>query len=244
MAGKATSAEASARLSIEWETKHLVTVQRPGYGSAVAPLSAVFDGELSEFIGKAAVRPGLIWFQSLAQDPKAEKRMFDDDNVVVASRWFNNAKIYVEDITDAKAKEQYSANLPLLVFLDAKGNEVTRLSGNGITASSVYAAQQQASAAHYKETLSTLVDRYSSFIKKLDKASSSVDFLQTELNEHLEHVQKHDCEPGRKAVKETTADLAKARSEKDKLLAEEKKLLNPPLKAPAPAPAKTTAAAR
>jgi hypothetical protein len=239
-----SSSDAATRLSIEWETKHLVTIERAGYGSTEAPLSAVFDGELSEFMGKAAARPGLIWFLSLNADPKAEKRMFDDDNVVVASRWFNNAKIYVDDIKDPKAREQYSANLPLLVFLDAKGNEITRLSGSSITASAVYAAQQRTSAAHYKETLATIVDRYNSFLKKLDRAATSVEDLQSELEQQREHLVKHDCAPGRKAVKETEEDLTKAKSAKDKLLSEEKVLLNPPVKNAPSMAGKTTAAAR
>ncbi len=237
------SSVAAERLAIEWETKHLITVERAGYSGATAPLHAIFDGEFAEIMGKAAVRPGMVWFLSLTPDPKAEKRMFDDDNVIIASRWFNNAKVYVEDIRDNAAREQYAKTVPAVIFLDSKGNEVTRLAGSGITASSVFLAQQQVAATQFRDALATLVSRYSSFLKKLDKVSASVENLETELQEHKDHVAKHDCENGRRAIKETETDLTTAKTEKTKLLSEEKQLLTPAVKATpvaAPAPRATS----
>ena len=224
------SSVAAERLAIEWETKHLITVERTGYSGATAPLHAIFDGEFAEIMGKAQVRPGMVWFLSLTPDPKAEKQMFDDENVVIASRWFNNAKVYVEDIRDKAARDQYAKTVPSVIFLDAKGNEVTRLTGAGISASSVFAAQQQVAASQFRDTLATLVSRYAAFLKKLDKASATVENLETELQEHKDHVVKHDCENGRRAIKETEAELTPAKAEKTKLLAEEKQLLTPPVK--------------
>lgn len=212
-------------MAINWETKHLVQLKRVGYGATTAPLSAIFDDEFAT-TAEQSTRPGLLWFLSLEPNAKAEKAMFDDQSVVVSSRWFNNGKVYVEDISDKAEREKYAKVVPTLIFLDSKGNEVTRLVGS-VTANQVFAAQQKVAALEYKDSLMTLVNRYQDFLRKLDKAASEVTDLEAEAQTRRDHIAKHDCAPGRKALKEAEEDLGPAKAGRDKLLATEGTYLAP-----------------
>jgi len=224
-AAKATSAEAVQRLEIAWETKQLPKIEREGYGAATGPLKQIFDSEFA--IGPRTPRPGVIWFSSLEPDEKAQKRMFGDETVAASARYFSCVKVYAEDIQDKSAREQYAKVLPTVMIFDSKGREVSRLAGQGISANEVYAAMQRAAAVEFRENLMTLVNRYLSFVRNLDKASNKVTELEAEVQQHQVHLAKHDCEPGRKALKETLDDLVPAKAEREKLLTQEKQLLTP-----------------
>jgi len=241
-ASKTRSAEVAQRYEIAWETKQIAKLQRDGYGEAFAPLGAIFDDAFS--MNARQARPAMVWFLSLEPDPKAEKALFDDETVLLGARWFDCAKMYVEDMPKSE-RAKYVKVVPSLLFLDSRGKEITRLEGKSVAPNQVFAAMQQASAADYRDSLMTILNRYLGFLRKLDKVGAKVTDLETEAQEHRTHLEKHDCDRGRRALKETEADLFPAKAERDGLLVEEKKLLQPPIKTePVPAEPKKVTASR
>jgi hypothetical protein len=175
-------------------------------------------------------RPAVIWFLSLNPDTKAEKRMWDDVDVAAASRYFDCVKIYAEDIETKAEREKYAKIVPTVIMLDAKGSEVSRLVGTSASSTSIFAGMQRASTGVYSDTLTKLVAKYMTFIERLDKTQSKVDVVEMELKDHQDHIARHDCARGRKAVKECEEELDGLRAARDKVLEEEKALLNPPRK--------------
>ena len=202
---------------------------RPGYADSVLPLSALFDR--SDLPGaEPNVRPGMIWFSKLETDEKLEKRLFDNFDVAVASRWFNCVRIYVDDIESKADREKYAKIAPSIIFLDPSGKEVTRLAGTSVSSPQVYSAMQKASEPAYRKALTALVSQYGVFLKKFDKVQSKVADLEQQVADGLAHIAKHDCAPGRKQLKEDEEALKPLQVERDKLLEEEKVLLKPSLK--------------
>lgn len=201
---------------------------RTGYEATALPLGALFDR--SDLPGTREVKPAVIWFSKLETDEKLEKKMFDSMEVAVSSRWFDCVRIYVDDIENKAEREDYSKTLPLLVFLDGSGREVSRVGGSAASTSAVYASMQKAAHVDFKAPLTAMVDKYRAFLKKFDKVQAKVSDLESEIAADVEHIAKHDCAPGRRRLKENEAELKPLRVEHEKLLAEEQAILKPELK--------------
>jgi hypothetical protein len=226
--GKVQATETAQRLQISWQVRQLPREYRDGYGATALPLAALFDR--SDLPGKREVKPAMVYFSRLTLDEKGEKRMFDSMEVAVAARWFDCVRIYVDDIEDKAAREEWSKSSSIIVFLDGSGKEVTRLAGNSVTASAVYSAMQKAAAPDFKNPLPAMVDKYSAFLRKFDKIQSKVTGLEADIQDDIAHIAKHDCAPGRRRLKENEDELKPLRNERDKLLEDEKVLLKPELK--------------
>lgn len=202
---------------------------RAGYADSVLPLSALFDNsDLPD--AQPDRRPAMIWFSKLEPDEKLEKRMFDNIDVAIASRWFHCVRIYVDDIESKGDREKYAKVVPTVIFLDASGREIRRLSGTGISGPNVFGAMQKASEQDFKKPLTALVKGYADFLKKFDKVQGDVSELEQAIVDGLAHIAKHDCAPGRKRLKEDEEAIKPLQVERDKLLEDEKSLLKPELK--------------
>ena len=175
-------------------------------------------------------KPALVWFTTVNPDEKSEKRLFDSWEVAVASRYFTCVKIYADDIESKADRERYAKVLPTVILFDGAGREVTRVVGTGTSSPNVYAAMQKASESTFKKPLHSLVDIYSAFLKRFDKVQGQVSKLEADIIDDLDHTSKHDCAPGRKILKEHQEEIKPLVVERDKLLEQEKSLLNPDLK--------------
>lgn len=204
---------------------------REGYDATALPLGALFDRR--DLGGQREVKPAMILFSPLKLDEKLEKKMFDNLEVAVAARWFDCVRIYTDDIDTKAERDAYGKIVPLVVFLDGSGREVTRVGGNAAAAVGVYAAMQKAAGVDFANPLAGMVDKYSAFLRKLDKVQTQVSDLERELLDDMQHVAQHDCPMGRKSLKAHEEELKPVTAERDKLLEQEKVLLKPELKKPA-----------
>lgn len=239
--GKSVSSpETAKRLTIDWSMRRLPTSANEGYGRTVQPLSMLFDqSELSP--AARTPRPAMVFFTSQEPNPKLEKRLFDDEELAIASRYFDCVKIYVEDIESKADRERYAKTTPTIIFLDAGAKEVSRISGE---ASKGDVLRQMAKAAnvHFKKSLSSHIDAYKAFIKRFDKVEGKLLDTKEELKGHEEHIVKHPCDRAKNAIKECNEEIETMTADRDKLLAEEKQLLTVALKAdPYAKPAKDSA---
>jgi hypothetical protein len=121
--------------------------------------------------------------------------------------------------------------LPSIVMLDGSGRETGRITGTGPSSPIVYSSMQKAAEPTYKSSLVALVEAYSAFLKKFDKVQGQVSDLETAIGATTQHLAEHDCEPGRKQLKEQEAEIKPLQAEREKLLEQEKALLTPALKA-------------
>jgi hypothetical protein len=206
--------------------RQLPRATREGYAESTLPLGALFDR--SDLPGPdREARPAMIWFSMLEPNEKLEKRLFDNYDIAVASRWFDCVRIYVDDIESKADRDRYAKVAPTIVFLDGSGREVTRLAGASVSSPQVYEAMQKAAAPDFKKPLPTLVEKYSAFLKRFDKVQGRVTDLEVDILAGQEHIMKHDCATGRKQLKEDEEAVKPLRVERDKLLDEEKSLLKP-----------------
>jgi hypothetical protein len=235
--GRVHSTETAKRLEINWQTRQLPRMYREGYDPTALPLAALFDrGDVS---GQHEAKPAMVFFSSLKVDEKLEKKMFDNLEVAVAARWFDCVRIYTDDIDTKAEREAYTKVVPLVIFLDGAGREVARTGGNATTAAGIYAAMQKTAGVDFATSLVSMVEKYSAFLRKLDKVQTQVSDLERELLDDVQHVAQHDCPMGRKQLKAHEEELKPATAERDKLLEQEKALLKPELKKPAAAAEKS-----
>ncbi len=217
---KMRSTEAASRLEIPWEIKRLPRNEKEGYGRSIAPIGQMFDRSFMP-AEKRPVRPAVVWFRTQEETDKIDKRLWDMEEVAVAARLFDCAKVYVEDIETEAERDLYAKKTPTVVFLDSRGKEVTRLVGESVTANQVYEAMKKTAAVDFKTSLEVFVSRYKDFLKRFDKAMAKVSNLEEEIKGHDEHLARHDCEPARRQKGEALEDMKKATVERDKVKAEE-----------------------
>lgn len=214
----------------------------PGYGKRSLPLEAVFDQSRLP-ADQRLVRPAMVWFLDDDPDAKLARRMFDDESVAIASRYFDCVKMFVGDLESKEDREKYCKVVPTVVFFDASAKEVGRLSGAGVSKSDVYRMMQKAADAHFKRTLAATVAKYAEFLRRFDKHQGKIDEAREDVTFNEEHMVTHPCERAKKAIAEATAELATLEKDAEKLKAEEASLLKVELKsdpfAP-PAPPKKT----
>ncbi len=193
---------------------------------------------------KRPIRPAMIWFRTQEETDKVDKRLWDMEEVAIAARLFDRAKVFVEDIETPAERDMFAKTTPTVIFLDSRGKEVTRLVGESVTANQVYEAMKKTAAVDFKTSLEAFVANYKGFLKRFDKVVAKVSDLDEEIKGHDEHLARHDCEPARRQKKEAMEDLVKATAERDKVKAEEaeasrvdvkiERLLVAPKKDPAP----------
>ncbi|HYC77060.1 MAG TPA: hypothetical protein VEI02_05470 [Planctomycetota bacterium] len=223
------SDETAKRMEIAWESKRLPTTVKEGYGRQTLPLSTLFDQSALP-ADQRNPRPAMVWFVSQEPDSKLEKKLFDSENVAIASRYFDCVKIYVEDFDSDDDRKRYAKVTPTLLLIDAAGKEVAKLEGREHGPDGVYRAMLKAANAYWKKPLDQHVRDYGLFLKDFDKVAGRLSDLEAEVKEHEEHMVKHPCERAKNAIKECQEETAKLNVEKAKLQTKEADLLKPAFK--------------
>lgn len=208
----------------------LPTETTPGYGRSTRPLAALFDQSHLP-ADQRFPRPAMVWFGPDDPNPKLARRMFDDESVAVAARYFDCVKIFTGDIEAKEDRERYCKSSPTIIFFDAGAKEVGRLSGEGFSKGDVYRMMQKAANVHFKKSLADLVSKYTEFLKRFDKVQGKVAEARDDVSFNEEHMVTHPCDRARKAIGEANAELATLEKDSEKLKAEEDALLKAELKA-------------
>ena len=216
--GRLSSTEAANRLKINWRRGSFPARARRATPTRCFPLSSIFEND-------DETKPALVWFTSLNPDEKAEKRLFDSWEVAVASRYFNCVKIYADDIESKADRERYAKVVPTLILFDGAGREVTRVVGTGTSSPNVYAAMQKAVRADLQEAAGLARRDLQRLPEALRQgpgpglAARGGDRRRS--RSHLEA----RLRSGRKMLKEHQEEVKPLVVERDKLLEQEKSLL-------------------
>lgn len=224
---------------MDWIGTNLPQAGGAGYAESALPLSQLL-AEGNRPAGTRAGLPAIVYFYSVKNDDKLleyESNVFGDERIGVGSRFFNCFRICLEDIRSASDRKAYGDNEPTVIFLDATGVELARHGGWRVNSATIYRSMERTFDAHYRKDLGKILAKEAKVLEALDRAHWDAEELKTELQEAKEHLERHDCERGRRMVREVTAELAKLEEDRQKALEEEKKLFE--IGAPAPADAST-----
>ncbi len=212
----------------------LPKAQGAGYGASSLPLSALFTDDYLPDLARKGI-PSVVYFYTTKDEAKFlkfEEAAFKDERLGVASRWFNFVKISLDHIPSAEDRKLYGGDAPAVLFLDAQGVVQKRLDGWKTDADDLLKLLDPTFRLHYGAPLGPFLTKLAKILDVLDRTHWSLEDLATDLKAAEEHLVSHDCDRGRREVKEIKDDSDKLRAERTKALEEEKKLLEG-LKAPA-----------
>ncbi|MSR75163.1 MAG: hypothetical protein EXS14_06825 [Planctomycetes bacterium] len=221
------SPERLTRVAIRWLSAELPAGGGGEYGATTLPLSALTEvGHRPG--GFRAGLPLLVYFYSARNDDKLmsyEGTVFLDERVGFSSRFFNCLKISLDDIRDAGVRESYGGSAPTVVVLDGSGKELKRLKGWGTDAADVFKSLEVVFKEHTGKLLASVVEKEAKILQNLDRIHWDQEDLNAELKDTEDHLTKHDCERGRRELVELRVDMAKLTKEREKVIADEAKLL-------------------
>lgn len=224
---QATSPDHQARAVINWITTTLPRDAEKGYAAGTLPLSALLADAYRPFGARTGV-PSIVYFFTAKDDDKLVKfdaSVFGDERVGVSSRFFNCLKISLDHMSSDAERKLYGGAEPMVVVLDDEGREVKRVGGWDLTGSRILKLMEVAFKDRYGIQLSAFLAKESRVLETLDRVYWELKDLETEMTAARDHLAKHDCDRGRRLVKELEGDIAKQEAEKAKALEEEKKLL-------------------
>ncbi len=209
------STESMARLQIPWIWRELPMEERPGYDPIPLPLSALVT------VAGEDARPALVYFYA-AEDEKAsefEGKAFGDERIGVASRFFQCIRISSDEISDKAARRQFVPAVPAIHVLAADGRTVQTFSGAGTRAQAVLAAMNRAYAFHFTPALQSVVEAERTLLDRLDK-------VEAELKGIAEEMARAEAKGDTAKMKALEAEKTAAQAERDRILAEEERLVN------------------
>jgi hypothetical protein len=229
------SAETVQKYNLDWTLKNLASPPTDKPNVKDDPLRALLDQSWLPAEARY-LRPTMVWFCNQEPDAELNKRLFGTDEAALAARYFDCFKIFVEDIESKEDLRRYAKTLPAIYFFDAGAKETGRLIGSG-EAPAVYREMAKAANVWFKKPLTPLVLKYGEFLKTFDEFAEGAGKLKLSLEQHelLEATSPSDKLAA--TIKMERAQLEASQKEREKLVAEEKAILNAELKGDPYAPA-------
>lgn len=221
-----------ARTSISWISAVVPRSQDEGYAGSLLPLSSFYAPEWRPQ-GFREGLPTIVYFFTAKDDDKLLKfdaTVFGDERVGVSARFFNCLRVSLDAMSPADRKA-WGGDQPTVVVLDSKGQTAKRFDGWATSGAGVFKSLEVTFKERYDLNLAGLLAKEARILDTLDKVYWELLDLQEDMKQKQEHLAKHDCEPGRKAVKEIEDDMAKLEKERTKAIEDEQKLLEAPAKA-------------
>jgi hypothetical protein len=199
-----------------------------GYGTSTLPLNALMTAEFQPD-GFRKDLPALVYLYTTQDDEKRqdfEFRVFADERVGFTSRFFNCIRIWADTIPDPEARKKYASDLPMLVLFDSAGNEVKTYNGTKLDGSRLLSAMQRTFEQHFQGHMAKLLVKMNDIFQALDETYYDMLALEDGLKATREHLDRHDCNMGRRQVAEIEEEMAEVKKDRAKALADEKKLLD------------------
>jgi hypothetical protein len=155
-----------------------------------------------------------------------EGKVFGDERVGVSSRFFNFIRISL-DLMDPATRNNYGGDSPSIYLFDGEGKEAKKFQGWDASGQALYKTMEVAFKVRYGSVLATLLAREGRILDSLDKIYWDMKDVEEKLTQAKDHIAKHDCDRGRRELKELESDMAKLEADRTKLIDEETKLLDP-----------------
>ncbi len=217
------------RTVIGWIGADLPRTEEKGYATDTLPVSALIT---TESLRPAALRPELptlIYFFTAKDDTKLvdfDARVFGDERVGISGRFFNCIRIALDEIRSSSERKVYGGDEPLIIVFETSGKEVKRHSGWEVQGTNLFKTMDATIKSTFGKSLTAILNKEAQILDVLDRTYWDIEDLKVELKEAQDHLTKHDCERGRRNVKEVEEEIAKIEAERAKALEEERNLLN------------------
>ena len=217
-------------LEIQWVDTTLPTSSNDDYGRSSLPI-----GELVVSArGEAKNRPAMVYIFSSSmpeeQRDAIEEKMFGDDDLGAASRFFTFFRLDVDEMSDAERKE-LTKKVPAFLFLDGQGAQVKKLQGT-VPAKALLGNLGKVYRKSYKDSLNRRLQLLSKFFNGYQSSEDELAFARMDLEKAEERKAKKDSASSRKALAKAKDRVATAETELKELQSQREELLSPPLRAP------------
>jgi len=223
-------------LTIDWVDTDLPMDTTKGYGSSYLPLSAlatstpgniVFDTESPE--GK----PLLVWFFPGNMDSvkleKLEKKMFNCDDLSVASKFFRCLRIDADQIENAAVRKRYAPKLPTFYLLGPKGKILYKRMGT-VRGKSFCSALELAYKHVYGASLRSRITAYNRLLNKMEKVEINMAQVKAQVTTLQGRLLRRDKASTRHKLEQAQAKLAKLKKGLARLDEQRTLLEQPPSK--------------
>jgi hypothetical protein len=219
-------------LEISWRETDLPIEEREGYGTTYLPLSALAKtaagGIVWDSDGKAT-KPVLVYFYSGSTDDekleKAESKMFGNDDLAVATKFFSCLRIDVDQIENQEIRKRYAPKTPTFYVLDGAGKTLKKRTGN-LSSKAIVSELVKAYKSVYSDNLSKRIKTFNKFLNRLEKLADKIAVLDLKITEQDAAIAKRDTPRKRKKLagfklQQVTnrAEMVKMEQERDMLLA-------------------------
>lgn len=232
--GRARTASVARILQIRWEDRDLPTREREDYGDEVLPLSALATQHAGGIVfeGEAANRkPVLVYLYSASADlektEKLENRMFGDDDLAMASRFFRCVRVDADAIRSESLRREYAPRLPAFYLLDPDGKVLTRKCGRA-TPGNLVGLLRRGYRETYGKSLRPRLTRLEKYLDRLEETETAVLEAEDEVNRLEDRLARRDNRRMRLRLEEARKVVAQLRAKLDEVKKEEAKVLAPP----------------
>lgn len=218
-----------ARSSINWLGTDLARDREAGYATSSLPLSALLE-KAHRPMGTREGLPSLFFFYSALDDEKLAKfedKVFTDERVAIGSRFFNFFRVSVDDMRSKADRTRYGKGGVSVHLLDVDGKTYKVLKGWTLTGNKVFRAMESLVKARYKKRLGRILAKEGKILAVLDETHWKIEDLKFDLAEIKTHLEKHNCQRGRRLVKELTTKIDAQKKQREKALEKERALLRP-----------------
>ncbi|MCB9833317.1 MAG: hypothetical protein H6807_12665 [Planctomycetes bacterium] len=223
--GSKRSPKLARMLRIDWREASWPMAKDDKYGERSLPISNLLQ------LDDRKHRPAIVYIRGLIdfEDRMAyEEKIFGSEEIVLATRFFRCFEIDAREIRDERIQKQYLKKVPVLLFLDARGEEVARLAGKK-SASAFRSAMNRVFAAHYKASMSKVLAAMEDLVDEVQKAEDRVADASVLLDGVKARMDDREGEAADKKVDKRQQAYDEAVAEFEKLLDRLVELSNPPL---------------
>jgi hypothetical protein len=199
---------------------------KEGYGESLLPMSHLVVGEVLPYGARRGI-PTVVYLSTALDDEKFgayEEKVFEDERVGVASRFFNCLRISLDRVDSKKIRRELGADRgPSILLLDAEGKTLGKKQGWGTTSEQLYRYMQRAMKRHYKINLATLLKKEGELLGKIDEAYWEIEDLKYEIG-LLE--ERKDSKSAQRQIAKLRAEIEELEKKLEEVKAEEKAFLD------------------
>lgn len=166
------SATALERINVDWFPATLPTVKEGKYAARTLPIEFLADAKFRYYRHRAGI-PIMVAMTTEGHEAEEFARSeakWMDEQVGVASLLFNCYRINLDDMDAAFVKRYGGGKVPVVLFLDEKGEELARLSGWNVDSKRLISTMTHLVKARWNKNLTRIVAREIEILKAFDAA--------------------------------------------------------------------------
>ncbi|MCA9319732.1 MAG: hypothetical protein KDB53_03305 [Planctomycetes bacterium] len=211
--------------SVDWFGTGLPFVEDDEYGRRVLPVEHLAQSPHRNAKHRDGL-PLMIAFTAYTDDIEKfadYESLWSDEHVGVVSRFFNCYRLALEDM-DPEWRKRYGGDEPRVVFLDAKGQEISTLDGWNVDSKKLLRVMDGLVRQQWEVRMAPVFKQLADILATYDEVFDILERERRGLTWDLEHVKVHDCNPARRRIERRKESIAEAEARQKKAEADEAEL--------------------